>query len=47
MKYRNIKTGEVRDFTCTLNGGNWELEKAPAPVKEVSEKKPVKKTEKK
>lgn len=44
MKYRNTVTGEVRDFACTLSGGNWEALKPPTPVKEDNDKKPVKKT---
>lgn len=47
MKYRNVQTGEVRNFNCTISGKNWEPEKAPISVEEISEKKPVKKTIKK
>lgn len=47
MKYRNVQTGEVRNFNCTISGKMWEPIKAPVPVDEVTEKKPVKKTIKK
>lgn len=48
MKYRNVQTGEVREFTCTLSGKQWEpIKKAPISVEEVSDIKPAKKTKSK
>lgn len=46
MLYKNKRTGEIRDFACTLNGEIWEPEKAPISIEENVEKKPVKKTTK-
>lgn len=40
MRYKNKKTGAVIDVNGTLNGGDWEEEKAPSkpPSKKVGDK---------
>ena len=48
MKYKNNRTGEVREFDCTIKSTIWEpMEtKAPKTLKEETPEKPVKKSRK-
>lgn len=32
MKYKNVKTGEIRDFSCTIKSEFWEAQKKEPPV---------------
>lgn len=47
MKYKHVKTGDIRDFNCTINSDVWrpleETKEVSKPIKEEI-KKPVKKT---
>ena len=48
MLYINNRTGEIRDFSCTLNSSVWQpTKKAVKPIEEKADEKPVKRTLKK
>lgn len=46
MLYRNIQTGMIQDFSCTISGKAWEPVKTPVPVA-VDEKEAPEKPQKK
>lgn len=47
MLYLNNKTGEIRDFSCTLNSTVWQpIKKAAEPIEEKTDEKPVRRTKK-
>lgn len=49
MKYKNNRTGEIRDFNCTIKSKFWQPLENPKAVETFKEKvpeKPVKKSKK-